>query len=175
MLMSLYFLCVGQYVIRAGSAVLLSRFFPLTCFKGPKRHTVPHFTDEIWPCRLTLLRYLTFHVPQRLGPWSMAPQEMKNTTQSGRFTLGRLWAVAYWTAPPFTLPPDCIALKATQSWRLCSADSNIKKVPRQRTARSYSALFFPSLWSQTRRAPNFCTLFACRYWFIWKAHLFIHV
>lgn len=35
--------------------------------------------------------------------------------------------------------------------------------------------FFPSLVSRIPCAPNFFTLFACIYWFIWKEHLFIHV
>lgn len=129
-------------------------------------------------CRLTLRRYLTLDVLQRLGPWSMAPQEMKNTTHSRRFTLDRLWAEAYWTAQQFMLPPDSgcsVSLKATQSWRLCSTDSNIKKVPCRRTASSYFVLFFPSLVSWIPCAPNFFMLSACIYWFIWKEHLFIHV
>lgn len=131
MLMSFYFLCWAvtladqhrtRQLISTGSASL-----PWPASKA--QSATPFFTSPVkhgqacWPC----VGYLTLHVLQRLGPWSMAPQEMKNMTQSGRFTLDRLWALVYWTAPPFTLPLDSGCSLSLSSQR--SLDAFVLQIP----------------------------------------------
>lgn len=158
--------------------VLPSRFLPLTCFPGPQRRTAPHFNpwNMAVPFDLARLPDLPCSPALRPSVHGATGDEKHDPIWKiyARRALSRsvLDSAAVHAASGLGL--FCMASKATQSRRLCSTHSNIKKVPRREQLALI--LFFSFFFPQPGIANPPCNFFgaSCLWILVYVKRTFIY-